>query len=38
MLKESFEKVEKALAKEAKLFYAERLISIVLYGSAARGT
>jgi predicted nucleotidyltransferase len=38
MLKESFEKVEKALVKEAKLFYGERLISIVLYGSAARGT
>jgi predicted nucleotidyltransferase len=38
MLKESFEKVEKALVGEAKRFYGERLISIVLYGSAARGT
>jgi len=37
-LRESFEKIQKGLVKEAKRFYGRRLISIVLYGSAARGT
>jgi predicted nucleotidyltransferase len=38
MLRESFEKIQKGLVREAKLLYGRRLISVVLYGSAARGT
>jgi predicted nucleotidyltransferase len=38
MLRESFEKIQKGLVRQAKLVYGRRLISIVLYGSAARGT
>jgi len=38
MLRESFERIQKGLVREAKLLYGRRLISIVLYGSVARGT
>jgi predicted nucleotidyltransferase len=38
MLRQSFEKIQKGLVREAKLLYGKRLVSIVLYGSAARGT
>lgn len=38
MLKEAFEKIQHELVSEAKLYYGRRLTSIVVYGSAARGT
>ena len=38
MLRESFERIQKGLVRQAKLLYGRRLISVVLYGSAARGT
>jgi len=38
MLKKEFLKLEKRLLAEIKSFYKERLISVVLFGSVARGT
>lgn len=38
MLKEKFKKLEGRLLSEIKSFYGERLISVAIYGSAARGT
>ncbi len=38
MLKEDFRKIEKRLLVEIKSFYKKRLVSVVLFGSAARET
>ena len=38
MLKESFKKLEEAILSEAMAHYSDRLVSVVVYGSAARGT
>ncbi len=38
MLKESFEKIERRLLSEIKSFYKKRLVSVVIFGSAARET
>ena len=38
MLKESFYKIEQALLKEVLDYYGDRLSSVVIFGSAARGT
>jgi len=38
MLKERFRKLENKLLSEIKSHYGERLISVVLFGSAARET
>lgn len=38
MLRKGFLKLEKKLLAEIKSFYKERLISVVLFGSVARGT
>ncbi|MDW8034480.1 MAG: nucleotidyltransferase domain-containing protein [Nitrososphaerota archaeon] len=38
MLKEKFKEIEDALLQEIKSFYGERLVTIALFGSVARGT
>jgi predicted nucleotidyltransferase len=38
MLKQRFREIEKKLLEEIKSFYREQLISVVLFGSAARET
>lgn len=38
MLKEGFEKIVKELLSEIKSFYGDRLITVALFGSVARGT
>jgi predicted nucleotidyltransferase len=38
MLKNSFDKLQRELLKAIKDFYGDRLVSLVVYGSAARGT
>lgn len=38
MIREHFDSVVKILVKEIKRFYGDRLVSIVLFGSVARGT
>lgn len=38
MLKEKFREIEEELLSELKAFYGKRLVSAVLYGSAARET
>lgn len=37
-LKEIFECIKKRLLLEAKLFYGERLVSVIIFGSSARQT
>ena len=38
MLKDLFQKVQKELLKEVEAYYAERLVSLVIFGSVGRGT
>jgi predicted nucleotidyltransferase len=38
VLKENFKKLEEAILSGAAAHYAGRLVSVVLYGSAGRGT
>jgi len=38
MIKEKFLEVEKILLEEVKKFYGTRLVSLVIFGSAGRGT
>lgn len=38
MLRENFKKIEEAILSVARSHYGDRLVSIVVYGSAARGT
>lgn len=38
MLKEKFKKIEQKLLNEIVSFYKDRLISVVIFGSTARGT
>jgi len=37
MLREEFEKIGKVILKEIKKYYKDRLISVVIFGSLARG-
>lgn len=38
MLKEKFKELEKLVLKEIESYYGERLVSVVIYGSVARGS
>jgi predicted nucleotidyltransferase len=38
MLKDIFQEIKTILQKEVESYYADRLVSIVFFGSAARGT
>jgi len=37
-IKEKFKKIQEALLKETRMFYGARLVSVVIFGSVARGT
>ncbi|MBW1996148.1 MAG: nucleotidyltransferase domain-containing protein [Deltaproteobacteria bacterium] len=38
MLKQKFSQIQQALLREAKAYYGQRLVSLVFFGSVARGT
>ncbi len=37
-IKEKFKKIQEVLLKETRMFYGDRLVSVVIFGSVARGT